>query len=463
MSEDESAAGSHLPEDVGRWPWVPHEVLGVPADADSREVKRAYARLLRIYRPDDSPQEFGRLREAKDAMLDRRESAIVLPPDWTPTDPSAAAPSAATDETGDTTSPGSATWSVAQPAGGPHPSAAPTDPVAVLWRQAIDGEADAARDGLSALAQKDARAALALYWLGRLHPRRSDDRPADALLGALSAPGDRTSLVAQLAAAARLDASVLIDDRIRPHLADSREVLRLLPARWSTLANQGRLEEIAADLEAMQWVASDVRSDILRLLLEKCGLFEEDAAIELTRRALVELDDVQSGDGLDLEVELAREALLMRAVTPPPAYGSLCGLLARWPHGRQQEREHLRPLLEAWWQRPSDALHRLTAVENTAPTILLAWAERLERRIDADAIGQEPVEAAGIALASLLAGATTMPDARTAVLRVCRSYVLPAAAVPWWQLPNEWPLSEVSRDTAVRVLTAGWCVWVYGV
>lgn len=42
----------------------PFELLGVDEDADEREVKRAYARLIRIYRPDESPAEFARIHEA---------------------------------------------------------------------------------------------------------------------------------------------------------------------------------------------------------------------------------------------------------------------------------------------------------------------------------------------------------------------------------------------------------------
>ena len=39
-------------------------VLGLAADADERAIKRAYAALLRVHRPDDDPAEFQRINEA---------------------------------------------------------------------------------------------------------------------------------------------------------------------------------------------------------------------------------------------------------------------------------------------------------------------------------------------------------------------------------------------------------------
>lgn len=45
------------------------QVLQLTPDADERSIKRSYARLLKIYRPDEKPEEFQRLREAYEASL----------------------------------------------------------------------------------------------------------------------------------------------------------------------------------------------------------------------------------------------------------------------------------------------------------------------------------------------------------------------------------------------------------
>ncbi len=62
------------------------EVLGLEPQADSRTVKRRYAQLLKVHRPDTDPQGFQRLREAYEHAL--REEA---PPSGSPA-PSAEAP-----------------------------------------------------------------------------------------------------------------------------------------------------------------------------------------------------------------------------------------------------------------------------------------------------------------------------------------------------------------------------------
>ena len=40
------------------------ETLGIPADSDSKTIKRAYAKLLKKTRPDEYPTEFQQLHAA---------------------------------------------------------------------------------------------------------------------------------------------------------------------------------------------------------------------------------------------------------------------------------------------------------------------------------------------------------------------------------------------------------------
>src|SRR4051812_230515 len=57
-----------LPDDVSRWPRDPYTLLGVSLDTPLREVKKAYAQLLRRFRPEESPEQFRRIRDAFEAI-----------------------------------------------------------------------------------------------------------------------------------------------------------------------------------------------------------------------------------------------------------------------------------------------------------------------------------------------------------------------------------------------------------
>lgn len=63
----------------------PFTVLGLSDDADIPQIKRAYARLLRMHRPDENPGDFQRLRAAYEACMwqaqppDDQEPADAVP------------------------------------------------------------------------------------------------------------------------------------------------------------------------------------------------------------------------------------------------------------------------------------------------------------------------------------------------------------------------------------------------
>jgi len=57
-------ASADLPDDVNDWPDDPRELLGVNRGTSQRDVRLAYTRLIRKYRPDTHPAEFGRIRDA---------------------------------------------------------------------------------------------------------------------------------------------------------------------------------------------------------------------------------------------------------------------------------------------------------------------------------------------------------------------------------------------------------------
>jgi hypothetical protein len=61
----------HLPDDVARWPVDPYALLGIDANVDERGLKRAYAKLIRKFKPEHHPQEFTRIRAAFEHVQSR--------------------------------------------------------------------------------------------------------------------------------------------------------------------------------------------------------------------------------------------------------------------------------------------------------------------------------------------------------------------------------------------------------
>ena len=49
---------------------APHEVLGVPADADDETIRRKYLELVRQHPPEQQPEKFAQIRGAYEALKD---------------------------------------------------------------------------------------------------------------------------------------------------------------------------------------------------------------------------------------------------------------------------------------------------------------------------------------------------------------------------------------------------------
>jgi hypothetical protein len=85
---------THLPVDLAQWPEDPFAVLGVDRRADETELRRAYARLIRVYKPEHAPEEFRRVREAYDQAQQQLEQRRRWGDDDEPSSSDHAAPPA---------------------------------------------------------------------------------------------------------------------------------------------------------------------------------------------------------------------------------------------------------------------------------------------------------------------------------------------------------------------------------
>jgi hypothetical protein len=73
-----------LPPDMADWPNDPHRLLGVGWEVSSRDLRRAYLRLIRIYKPEHTPEQFRRIREAYEVLLPFASSDAEAPAHTTP-------------------------------------------------------------------------------------------------------------------------------------------------------------------------------------------------------------------------------------------------------------------------------------------------------------------------------------------------------------------------------------------
>jgi|SRR5579883_546482 len=245
-----------LPDDPRNWPTDPFALLGVPRSVSEADLKRAYTRLIRKYKPEHAPEEFRRIREAYEAAIEMsrwyrdappvRETFGDLP--FTPVSPSA---------------PESTNRSPEQP---PHetqidPSVQPVshDPVELAWTDAISGHWNDAYSALVSLADAHPHRAdlpLRLYWLLALRPtldatRTRHDWLATALARArLSGPA-----VELYRRELAVDPSVALYGPYVKLLelpdVDGRNLLAVANARLAAAAQDGRWALLELDLEAL--------------------------------------------------------------------------------------------------------------------------------------------------------------------------------------------------------------------
>ena len=168
-----------LPENLKDWPSDPFALLGVARDTEEIEIKRAYTRLIRRFKPEHFPDQFRRIREAYEACLaqfQRFFTARDISPFERPelrVQPSPAPRPAPPDEPQTSSEPD---LHIQPPATREAPalhSAPLGDEIARLWAAAIEGRTEDAYTGLvgqASMRPDRADIALRLYWLLGLQP-----------------------------------------------------------------------------------------------------------------------------------------------------------------------------------------------------------------------------------------------------------------------------------------------------
>lgn len=144
-----------LSDDMRGWPADPFALLGVERGGSDTDLKRAYTRLVRRFKPEHHPDQFRRIREAYEACLDQAP--------WHRYDrPAGPAPDGPPDPPEQSPRPPSAAAAA---------SPKPRDPVEVAWDSAVTGDPDAYAN-LARLSDtvSGPDVCLRLYWLLAVRP-----------------------------------------------------------------------------------------------------------------------------------------------------------------------------------------------------------------------------------------------------------------------------------------------------
>jgi hypothetical protein len=246
---------SHLPEDIDRWPTDPFELLGLTFGASTADVRRAYTRLIRIFKPEHAPEEFRRIRDAYETATQwtkwRQRSGEAEPN--ADGDPAAQSRSPDGSELTDHILPDGPrpTDQPTEGNGGEHPDAA--------WRQALAGDLPTAYKFFLRPQQRcgsNDEPFLRLYWLLRVSPQLDTQRqPCDWLATGLRHAGLRGRLLELYLAAIELapeEAATPRCQRLLDEATGSDRLVDFLDGRWRALGRLERWDLLGADLAAVR-------------------------------------------------------------------------------------------------------------------------------------------------------------------------------------------------------------------
>lgn len=364
-----------LPENPAHWPSNPYDLLGVRHGANRNELRRAYTRLLKLYKPERAPEEFRRLREAYEqatSWLPWNEEPEPRPPvvNVEPQPSATAHP-----QHGDAPQPApddAAVESVSQPESETQPASEPAQaaPRSVTvsfeqqadtyWNIWLDRPAEAYR-ALAQLVERQPHSTdlyARLYWILSLQPQLDADRtPCDWLARGLRHCDWPGTLHALYWGEIDRDPVEAISNRYTELLLSMEQVDRLVDMaqrRWRAAALT-KWSLIGADLESLRpRLERESASTWLQLLLmavdELAWIDELDAtqtfdkyAGEINRLGAVRVTDFDKLARFDILRELA--AGFRRAAGNPLVPQALLTLSAlSWTHPHWE----IRPEIVAW-------------------------------------------------------------------------------------------------------------------
>ena len=361
-----------LPPDPSSWPSDPFRLLGVAPGVSARDLRKAYLKLIRSYKPEHSPREFQRIREAYESLepfVGRLDSTGDRPPvDDEPKPPMPPASETPRD--------------ISAPVAG-RLEVAP-DP----WDLACRGEPETAYRALieqegRGLAREDAY--LQLYWLLAILPGLDAARsPVDWLirgLGACEPEAGRLRELLRRGMAA--DPSLALDDRLAgfvrrrtpPPLA-----LDVVEARWRAARASRRWSLVLADVNSLRaWLPGADEAAWARALLAASANLawaerpDSDHASAFAREVegLGHRSRDHSDELYQLEYVQVVKSGLDRLGGHSGAFGGIYQLLAAsWDEQGPEFRARFRSYVAQIARDPAASLECLDQIHAQAPAVL---------------------------------------------------------------------------------------------
>jgi hypothetical protein len=366
-----------LPDDVTQWPSDPLALLGVDLQVDRRELRRVYAQLIRIYKPEHSPEQFRRIREAYE-VVEQFIASRAAGGDG----PVAMPPASAN------TAPQTVDAAAFVPPDAEPPRRTELDPreIDLAWHRAKTGDAAGAYRRLAELAGGeicDDELFVRLYWLLQVAPEADPDRdPRDWLAAGLRRLGPGGRLLTLYRAELADDPREVLSDRSN-ELFDSSTPQKLLAElaidRWRAADTIQRHDVICRDLEKLRPIIGEA-NDVLwaRLLMgamDQLAWNPQPEIVRFVEQCRAEVERIAEHQAI-LGSEVNHRDLLFDLVKGwGPALGS-----ATIPDDWLRS---LRELLKTAWNRPTDTVRpRLISLLTPlvrVPSYGLQWLDELEK------------------------------------------------------------------------------------
>lgn len=374
----------HLPENLNDWPDGVWQLLGVDRDADLKSLRRAYTRLIRKFKPEHSPDEFQKIREAYDAVRAFAElkKQFEVSDDFviTLTDPvrdhdddeTTAPINVSSDATSDNVSP----WIPATESLGELDEA---------WTLAREGDIAGARRRLEELHSQrpdDEDVIARLYWIRKLTPSETSEELISWLVGIVKRRELRGRAWQILLTEFSWNSRETLREDLFELAASDSQIERLVPLilirwkrtshmqGWKTIRNElgilrqhflpdksvPWIELLVAALQIVVW-AETVSGNMVEVLTDEIAQFED-----------LHLQYPQLFDQVDELLEIRRELVwAVRYVPRSVLHVIRAELLGLDPEAS----DRLRDLARKWGARPEVALTQLDQFAQNSPAIFM--------------------------------------------------------------------------------------------